>query len=415
MVIKEQTKRTQEKEEAGYKSPTWPILRALQKINKAKRLKGEAVMSAPPFFQSAGRGDLKFWIEDDGPTVVVWKSLSESEQVQWSKKMGKSKDWVVWCRSRKKDGEQNPFEVDGKEIFSNSSKQAKPKAGEKTYRKGGKRRSVRWKAWWRQGNIKCAVSEEYASCWVHQDCHVADEQKAALKKAAGVSGGKDECQVRLKGRERDYWMGTAIGMLGGYRFQGQVTAGDGSDKQGKMGAGYNILERKKKKQQCKVGREAREEGSSSNRPELAAFVLALCDTLIEEPLLYLCDNQSLLKAVNGWIGEGGKATLVVAPDADILEAAIEILRKKIAAGTATFLVKVKAHRGKPANEGADILTDKAISDPKVGKEWCQRTNRAVFIWKKPCREAGKVSYHDHLSTFNNSARDAIRSLRGSRE
>jgi len=28
---------------------------------------------------------------------------------------------------------------------------------------------------------------------------VADEQKAALKKAAGVSGGKDECQVRLKG------------------------------------------------------------------------------------------------------------------------------------------------------------------------------------------------------------------------
>jgi len=27
---------------------------------------------------------------------------------------------------------------------------------------------------------------------------------------------------------------------------------------------------------------------------LAAFLLALRDTLIEEPLLYLCDNQSLL-------------------------------------------------------------------------------------------------------------------------
>jgi len=100
---------------------------------------------------------------------------------------------------------------------------------------------------------------------------VADEQKAALKKAAGVSGGKDECQVRLKGTEHDYWMGTEIGMLGGYGFQGQVTAGDGSDKQGKMGAGYNNfpVRRKKKKQQCKVGRE--EEGSSSNRPGLAAF------------------------------------------------------------------------------------------------------------------------------------------------
>jgi len=134
------------------------------------------------------------------------------------------------------------------------------------------------------GQHKCTLSEEYASCWVHQDCHVADEQKVALKKTAGVSGGNDECQVRLKGRERDYWMGTEIGMLGGSGFQGQVMVG----KQGKMRAGYYNLRRIKKKQKCKVGRE--KEGSSSNRPELAAFLLALRDTLIEEPLLYLCDN-----------------------------------------------------------------------------------------------------------------------------
>jgi len=171
-------------------------------------------------------------------------------------------------------------------------------------------------------------------------------------------------------------MGTEIGMLGGYGFQGRVTAGDGSDKKDKMGAGYNNLRTKKKKQQCKVGRE--EQGSSSNRLELAALFLALRDTLIEEPLLYLCDNQSLLKAVHRWIGEGGKATLVGSPDADILAAAIEILRKRIAAGTATFLVKVQAHQRELANEVtvADILADKAISDLKVGKEWCQRTNRA---------------------------------------
>jgi len=162
-VIQEETKRTEENEEAGYRSPTWSILRALQKINKAKRLEGEVIMSAPPFFQSAGRGDLKFWGEDDRPTVVVCESLSESEQEQWSEKIGNSKDWVIWCRSRKKDEEQRPFEVDGKEIFSTRSKQAKPKAGEKTDKKGGKGQSVRWKAWWRQGNIKCAVSEEYAS------------------------------------------------------------------------------------------------------------------------------------------------------------------------------------------------------------------------------------------------------------
>jgi len=74
-------------------------------------------------------------------------------------------EWVDWCRSREKDEEQRPFEVaDGKEIFSNCSKQANPKAGEKTDKKGGKGQSVHWKAWWRQGKIKCAVSEEYVLC-----------------------------------------------------------------------------------------------------------------------------------------------------------------------------------------------------------------------------------------------------------
>ena len=104
-------------------------------------------------------------------------------------------------------------------------------------------------------------------------------------------------------------MGTEIGMLRGYEFQGQVTAGDSPDKKSKMGAGYINLKIKNKKQQCKVGRE--EGGSSSNQPELVMFLLALRDTPTEEPLLYSCDNQSLLKAVNRWITKGGKAT----PDA----------------------------------------------------------------------------------------------------
>ena len=68
---------------------------------------------------------------------------------------------------------------------------------------------------------------------------------------------------------------------------------------------------------------------------------------------------------------------------------------------------MKAHRGEPANEGADMLADNAISDLKVGKEWCQRKNRAVFTWRKPCREAGKVNYQDLHLTCNIIVRDAI--------
>ena len=109
------------------------------KIDKAKRLEGEVIMSAPPFFpsQSAGRGDLKFWGEDDGPTVVVWENLSELEQEQWSKKMGKSKDWVVWCRSRKKDEEQRPFELEKKSSQTAASK-PNPKQERRRRRKEAK-------------------------------------------------------------------------------------------------------------------------------------------------------------------------------------------------------------------------------------------------------------------------------------
>ena len=57
--------------------------------------------------------------------------------------------------------------------------------------------------------------------------------------------------------------------------------------------------------------------------------------------------------------------MVGATDADILAAPIEILRKRIAAGTATFLVKVEAHREEPANEGADMLADKAIQIRRI--------------------------------------------------
>jgi len=70
----------------------------------------------------------------------------------------------------------------------------------------------------------------------------------------------------------------------------------------------------------------------------------------------LCDNQ----AHEGlWVREGGKEMLVGVPDADILREAIEKLRNRTTAGAATFLVKVKAHRGEP-DEEADMQADKAI-------------------------------------------------------
>ena len=50
-------------------------------------------------------------------------------------------------------------------------------------------------------------------------------------------GRKDECLVGMNDFERDYWMGTEVGQLGGCGFQGEFFGVDGSCKNGKMGSG----------------------------------------------------------------------------------------------------------------------------------------------------------------------------------
>jgi len=47
-TVWQETKRIEEWEEAGYRPPTWAVLRALQQINSARELKEK--QSAPPFF-----------------------------------------------------------------------------------------------------------------------------------------------------------------------------------------------------------------------------------------------------------------------------------------------------------------------------------------------------------------------------
>jgi len=54
-------------------------------------------------FQSAGRGDLLFCGGKEGPTVVIWESLSE-EKESWLEEANTMHDWVVWCKSKKRGG-----------------------------------------------------------------------------------------------------------------------------------------------------------------------------------------------------------------------------------------------------------------------------------------------------------------------
>jgi len=194
-TIRKEIKRIEELEETGYRSPTWALLRALQQINSATRIEGGAATSAPPFFQSAGRGDLLFWGKKEG----IWESLLKQEKESRLEKARTMHGWVVWCKSQKEAEEINSFELSEKEIFLNYDEtKSKEELNKKnrSKKKAHRRQSVRYRSWWKQPNIKMAVSEDQASCWVHKDLTVTTKQMIqALLTAARASGGKDECQV----------------------------------------------------------------------------------------------------------------------------------------------------------------------------------------------------------------------------
>ena len=118
---------------------------------------------------------------------------SKQEKERWLEEASTMHDWVVWCKSKKGAEEIRPFQLSGKEIFSNhdetkSKEEKNKKNGSK--KKAHRGQSVRYRSCWKQGNIKMAVSEDHASCWVHKDHTVKTKQIQALLTAAKASGKK---------------------------------------------------------------------------------------------------------------------------------------------------------------------------------------------------------------------------------
>ena len=119
-----------------------------------------------------------------------------------------------------------------------------------------------------------------------------EEALIKLQEAWDSSEQKDECTVCLDDFERAYWMGTEVGLLGEYGFQGVTLGVDGSCKDGKMGSGCCKFKEEGADKCARVGRE--EEGTSSNRPELGGIVLALQSAALSKDTLLLCDNEAVL-------------------------------------------------------------------------------------------------------------------------
>ena len=137
-----------------------------------------------------------------------------------------------------------------------------------------------------------------------------------------------------------------------------------------------LLQEQRTRDSSRVGRE--EEELSSNRPELVALRECLEAHEDHIDLLYLPDSEASLQAIHKWIGCGAKLNLSKSPDTDILKAIILKLQKRVEAVAATLLIKVKAHRGDPLNEEADIRPE--LGRRKEYKEtiWDDLSGRTVY-------------------------------------
>ena len=267
---------------------------------------------------------------------------------------------------------------------------------------------------------------------------------------------KDECRIRLDDRELQYWLGTEPGQLGILGFHGAVAAADGSEKAGRMGAGFCMLNLSHPEQQWRSieenealrGREIfcdavanemkdgyrpvgqlrerlaligvgygdfikangrvftpvdntqrkwtrigrEEEGTSSFRPELAALLMLLRAVREEQDVVALLDCKIEMTEIRKWIGEGSRAFLAGTANADIVQEIIETIRTRVRAGAVTLLVKVKAHRGEPMNEEADDCADIGRSMEAEMKEWTDRSERMIFKWQTAAGEHRRAAW-----------------------
>ena len=132
-----------------------------------------------------------------------------------------------------------------------------------------------------------------------------------------------------------------------------------------------------------MGRE--EEGMSSNRPEVVALRECLEDHQDHENLLYLTVSEATLQTINKWTGGETKLSLARSPDGDVLKVIIIKLQKRVKTGAATLLIKVKAHRGDPLNEEADIRAEMDRLKEESEKTWNAQTDRSIYQWWEPSK------------------------------
>ncbi len=329
-------------ESTGVFTPTRHILQAIRLTWMVDRVHVLPAVEDPSIFPSVSRNDDIWWGSQDMKTVYLWDSMDDQDRQNTMTALKESTVRTIW-KTKDKKWTSLLRQVRYHQLLDMHKNKQSECWGFKI------------KGWWRRGDI-----------------------------------------VDLEGNEKLYWLGTESGLIGAFGFSGACTAGDGScdPPTRSMGAGFcnfrslrwntntplaqPLLQEQGTRDSRKVGRE--EEGLNSNHPELVDLRECLEEHEDHVDLLYLTDNEASLQVIHKWIGCGAKMSLFKSPDTDILKVIIFKLQKRVEAGAVTLLIKVKAHRGDPLNEEADIRAE--LGRRKEYKEtiWDDLSDRTVYQW-----------------------------------
>ena len=145
-----------------------------------------------------------------------------------------------------------------------------------------------------------------------------------------------------------------------YMRSGIVVATDGSLKKcGAMGAAFVAKDGRVQARSVAVFGQP-----SSIRPELTGIALALEECPIEEDLTILTDSLSSMDLLQSMQRGDFPLSLYRHSVRHLLLHVVTLLNRRAAAGRITRFIKVRAHRGEPLNEAADVLAAAAADlDP----------------------------------------------------
>jgi hypothetical protein len=108
--------------------------------------------------------------------------------------------------------------------------------------------------------------------------------------------------------------------------------------------------------------------------------------------------------VGMWWVVGGQCKFLDEEEQEARNGNVCLLTQRVRAGRATFLIKVKSHRGEPINERADTLAEKGREISDDDTRWDDRTDRMTFEVRK-----GDTTVR---SVWTNSVRNAFRKQAG---